>query len=72
VSESERPDSPLLFHHEEWGGERLLFTDVSLRDLFAAAAIGGRTAEDDEGRARIAGSAYDLADAMLRERERRG
>ena len=61
------------------GDENLHFTiasDLTLRDYFAAKAImlayseAIRTSEDDWNYEELAEAAYDMADAMLKEREK--
>ena len=50
------------------------FTEITLRDLFAMAALAGYCASDETGRwsrEKLAESAYASADAMLKERVKR-
>ena len=64
--------NPLLFHIASLGDEepQTQVTDITLRDLFAAFAIAGVTYNDHVTERRyIAIEAYEMADAMLAQRE---
>ncbi len=66
---SEKPYNPELFEGESPG---LLQTDVTLRDLFAASVLHGLAGKTSTNKAgRVAKVAYEFADAMLAEREKR-
>ena len=68
-----KPDNPILFNDYRTGPSDevpVLFTDITLRDLFAAAALNGMIANSrliikPEG---FASNAYAYADLMLAER----
>ena len=69
---SERPFNPDLFTELETpSGARLISSEITLRDLFAAAALYGFVIYTAAGEpVDVAASAYTLADAMLAEREK--
>ncbi len=62
------PRNVELFHSRSGG---VLKTDVTLRDLFAAAALAGHPnhLDPDQDNATVARACYRLADAMLIERD---
>lgn len=63
------PAFPYAFENEDAGGISL---GMSLKDYFAAAAMQGMLASDNESsEAKIASAAYYMAEAMLAEREKR-
>lgn len=71
-----KPENPPLFELENYSdvphGTSLFGTDITLRDLFAAAALAGACVETDAGsiidRSNCAEWCYGMADAMLAER----
>lgn len=77
-----KPENPRLLTWEYEGDDckdTVLLSDITLRDLFAAAALAGiaanpecvmRGVEPLEHQAAYAKAAFATADAMLRERER--
>ena len=69
-----KPSNPVIAHCWVGDGEtEMVDVGVTLRDLFAAAALAGNAAADN---ARLGGpeltatNCYELADAMLAEREK--
>lgn len=66
-------DAALFFQSFGHNGAGPIETEITLRDLFAAFAVTGIIAADDNcNTARVlADIAYDQADAMLAEREKR-
>jgi hypothetical protein len=72
-------DNPKLFHRERsfMEGPLEITTDITLRDLFAAAALTGIIAACDEPLGSsyepkmVSSDAYAVADAMLKERAER-
>lgn len=69
-------EDPRLFDSAYGERELVYFSRVSLRDLFAAAALAGMISSESNGidrtkvnKRKWAGVAYDFADAMLAARE---
>jgi hypothetical protein len=63
------PAFPYAFENEDAGGISL---GMSLKDYFAAAALQGMLACDyNRSTAQLVGAAYNIAEAMLAEREKR-
>ena len=80
---NDKPKNPPLFENLIPEGDvpyeaqaHYRFTEITLRDLFAAAALGAMTAAPDYSKgpcnAAMAERAYTVADHMLREREKGG
>ena len=69
-----RAFNPELFQHVYLDADESKIvheTDVTLRDLFAAAAMSFLRGREFEKTSEVALSAYDIADSMLEEREKR-
>ena len=74
------PENPELFQPDrDKDGTAYYFTEVTLRDLFAALVVAGvcgnpehldAFADTTEAKMRLAGTVYSIADAMLAEREK--
>ncbi|MEE8240118.1 MAG: hypothetical protein V3R16_02520 [Nitrospirales bacterium] len=73
---STKPENPELFTElETLSGARLISSNITLRDLFAAAALAGFCANPVKlspplTRGKIANMAFDIADHLLAEREK--
>jgi len=62
--------NPSLFYATEDSTPTVLYTEISLRDLFAMAALAALVPMERLGHADTAHMAYQFADALLTEREK--